>query len=320
MKNHKVLSIFLGMILGLIMLVLFLILFVVIAGYTIKTVGGAIIKPSVTLEKKKSGDKIGVVEINGIIMKSRPTVELLHKAEQDEEIKAIIVRINSPGGAVAPTQEIFEEIRRIDQTFDPKEGKGLPVYASFATLAASGGYYIGVGAREIYANPGTITGSIGVIMNFIDMEKLYEWAKLKPEVIKSGRFKDIGSPYRPMKNEERKLLSDVASNIHRQFMGDILKGRKNKIKRPLEELADGRVFSGSEALQHGLVDELASLWEAGRRIHKKLNLKGEADLKFIKKRKKVDVFEILEQFEKITNYIGQGAFFIPQKTLMFLSH
>ena len=308
------------MILGLIMLILFLILFVLVAGYTLKTVGGAMVQQSATLEKKTSGDKIGVVEVNGIIMQSRPIIELLHKAEQDEDVKAIIVRVNSPGGAVAPTQEIFEEIRRIDQGFDPKKKKGLPVYASFATLAASGGYYIGAGTRKIYANPGTLTGSIGVIMNFVNMQKLYEWAKLKPEVIKSGRFKDIGGPYRPMNNEERKLLGDMASNIHKQFIDDILKGRKNKIKGPIEKLADGKVFSGSKALEHGLVDELASLWEAGRRIHKKLNLKGEVDLKFIKKRKKMNVFEILEQFEKVASTIVQGPFLVPQKTLMFLFH
>ena len=304
MKSHKVLSVFLGMVVGLFMLVLFLILFVVIAGYTIKALSGAIVTSPDTV-KESTGDHIAVVEVNGIIVKSKPVIDLLHRAEKDKSVKAIIVRINSPGGAVAPTQEIYEEIRRIDGEFDAETGSGMPVYASFATLAASGGYYIGVGAREIYANPGTITGSIGVIMNFIDMEELYKWAMLKPEVIKSGRFKDIGSPYRPMKNEERNLLGDVTINVHKQFIEDILESRRDKIKTSMEKLADGKIFSGQMALGHGLVDGLSSLWEMGRDIHKKHKLKGEVNLKFINERKEIGFVKILEKIEALTTFISR---------------
>ena len=294
----------------LLIFVLFIVL-IVFAGYIIGTLG-----KSDGDDSEKKSNKIGVVEVNGIIMESRPIIELLQKAEKDDNIKAIIVRINSPGGAVSPTQEIYEEMRRIDESFDPKKEEGRPVYASLSSIAASGGYYIGSAARKIYANPGTLTGSIGVIMSFVDMTKLYEWAKLRPEVIKSGRFKDVGSPHRAMLDEERKLLEEMALNVHEQFVGDVLSMRKEKIKGDIKELTDGKIFSGEVAFERGLVDELAGLWKAGRKIHEELKLEGELNLTFIQKRKKRSFLDIIEQFETIIGHINWKG--VIQPTPMFL--
>lgn len=236
---------------------------------------------------------IAVVEVEGVIMQSEPTIKKLLKAEEDKKIKAIILRVNSPGGAVGPTQEIYEEIRRIDQ--DVK-----PIYASFGTVAASGGYYIGAACRKIYSNAGALTGSIGVIMNFMDLSKVYEWAKVKPEVIKAGKYKDIGSAARQMSDEERLLMTEMTENVHEQFIMDIFKVREKMIKggiASLREYAQGQIFSGEGALKRGLVDEVAGLWEAGRRIHKELNIKEKFGLKFVKLKKKVNFMDVLEGLE-----------------------
>ena len=292
-------------ILGILFLVfIFFVLLMALGAYTIKSLSDGKIVGKI---KDKKGDKIGVVEVNGIIMESRPVIELLQEAEEDEDIKAIIVRINSPGGAVSPTQEIYEEIRRIDQGFDSEEKEGRPIYASLSSIAASGGYYVGAAARKIYANPGTLTGSIGVIMSFVDMAELYEWAKLRPEVIKSGRYKDMGAPHRAMEDHEKQLLERMALNVHQQFVEDVLETRKDKIKTDIEDITDGRIFSGKTALENGLVDELSSLWGAGRKIHKELKLEGDFNLKFITKKKSKSLFDIVDRLDKIishTNWKG----------------
>lgn len=233
---------------------------------------------------------IAVVEVNGAIMKSKDIVQRLTKAEKDKKVKAIIVRVNSPGGAVGPTQEIYEEIRRID--------KKIPVYSSFGSIAASGGYYIGAATRKIYANAGTLTGSIGVIMNFANLEKLYEFVKMDPYIIKAGKYKDIGSANRKMKAEERELMQNMISGVHKQFIDDILKVRHKRVKGDIWEHAQGQIYSGEEALKIGLVDELAGLYEAGRRIHKELNLKGEYKLRYIKKKKKFKFSSFLENVDE----------------------
>lgn len=266
------------------------IIFLVFAFYTITNLQGPL---------KVKNASIGVVEVEGVIMDSKKIVKKLLKAEKDNDIEAIIVRINSPGGAVGPTQEIYEEIRRID--------KDKPVYASFGTVAASGGYYIGAACRKIFSNAGALTGSIGVIMNFMDLSKIYEWAKVNPEVIKAGKYKDIGSSSRPMTNEEKGLMNEMIQKVHDQFIMDIYKVRSEKIKGGLEGLrqyAQGQIFSGEGAKERGLVDEVAGLWQAGRMIHKELELKKEFDLKFIKIKKDspalMDMFGDIE--ESIQNF------------------
>ena len=221
---------------------------------------------------------IAVIMIENEIMDSKKTIELLLAAEESSEIKAIILRIDSPGGAVAPTQEIYEEVRRID--------KKKPIYASFGSIAASGGYYIGAACRKIWANAGTLTGSIGVIMQTADLSELFAWAKFRPQTIKAGRYKDIGSPNRPMTDEEKMILNDLLAGTHKQFMSDISAVRKNRLKKDITELAQGQIFHGTEAKSFGLVDEIGSLWQAGRAIHKELKLKGEFGLRYLKPQRK----------------------------------
>ena len=258
----------------------------IFASYTLKIFNSE----STALESiRKNKGAIAVVEVEGVIMESKKTVELLQMAEKDKSTDAIIVRINSPGGAVGPTQEIYEEIRRIDELWDvtnQKEGK--PIYASFSTVAASGGYYIGAATRKIYASAGTLTGSIGVIiiMQFLNASKLVEKVLINQKNIKSGRYKDIGSPTRDMTAEEEGLMQGMISGVHKQFVDDIMKQRKEKIKGNIRDLAQGQIFSGKEAFDNGLVDAIGSLWTAGRQIHEDLKLKGEFGLKYIKKKKR----------------------------------
>ncbi len=243
------------------------------------------------LEKKSTKAHIGVIEIDGVIMESKPVVDLLLEAEEDKEIQAIIIRINSPGGAVGPTQEIYDEIIRLD--------KIKPIYASFGGIAASGGYYLGAATRKIWSTPGAITGSIGVIMDFVDLSKLFEFVKVSPQTIKAGRYKDAGNPSRSLTEEEKTIMNSMIAGVHEQFRNDILKRRKDKIKGDFIEMTQGQIYSGEEALKLGLVDELGSLWTAGRIIHKGLGFK-EADfaLKFIKKKKKMNFLELMGDIEE----------------------
>jgi protease IV len=199
------------------------------------------------------GEKVGIIEINGIITDSKNVLNHLKDFREDNAIKAIVVRVDSPGGAVGPSQEIFREIRK---TCAIKK-----VVASMGTIAASGGYYIAAGANGIVANPGTITGSIGVIMGFTNYEELLQKIGLVPIVVKSGKYKDIGSPVREMKPEEKKILQEFAKKIHRQFIKDIVDGRKMD-RQKVEALADGRIFTGQESKKLGLVDRLGNLEDA----------------------------------------------------------
>ena len=245
---------------------------------------------------------IAVVEVEGVIMDSTKAVKKLMMAEKDKNIKAIIVRVNSPGGAVGPTQEIYEEIRRIDAI--------KPVYASFGTVAASGGYYIGAAARKIYSPAGAMTGSIGVIMNFMNLSELYSWAKVSPDLIKAGKYKDIGSSARPMTTEERRLLMQMTENVHEQFIMDIFKVRESKIKggiKGLREYAQGQIYSGQGALELGLVDEIGGLWQAGRAIHKELELKGKFNLKFIKIKKDFSISDFISGIEQSVEDFKYGV-------------
>lgn len=278
----------------LILAIVFFLVVLVFAFFSVKIISKS---DSVSLGNLGKNDVIAVVEIQGVIMDAKKTVELLLKAEERKNIKALIVRIDSPGGAVGPTQEIYEELRRIDEK--------IPVYASFGSIAASGGYYIGAAARKIFANKGTLTGSIGVIMNFMDLSKVFELAKVKPEVIKAGRYKDIGNMAREMTFEEKQLLTSTTDRVHQQFREDILARRKDKIKMDFVELTQGQIFSGSEAFDAGLIDEIGSLWQAGRSIHKELGLSGEfKDFLYIKPKKKFNWLEFAEEFDDAKTFFN----------------
>ena len=282
----------------------FLLVFIFISAKTIKT-----LNREGKLLSSQNGS-IGVVEVNGVILESKKIIKFLLKAEEDESIEAIIVRINSPGGAVGPSQEIYQEIRRINEN--------KPVYASFASVAASGGYYIGSAAQKIFANPGTLTGSIGVIMQFMNLEKLFEFLKMDPDVIKSGRYKDIGSADRKMTDEERRIMQRMIDGVHRQFIADILKTRKDRIKGNIEQHAQGQIFSGEEAHRLGLVDELLGLQETGRKIHSELNLQGKFGLRYFKERKRFSLEDLFKDMEGHILGLGKRALEDQFPTLMFL--
>ena len=199
------------------------------------------------------GEKVGVVEITGIIVDSRDAIDQIKQLREEDSIKAIVVRIDSPGGAVAPSQEIYREIRK---TVPLKK-----VVASMGSVAASGGYYIAAAADGIIASPGTITGSIGVIMAYTNYRALLDKIGLVPVVVKSGTYKDTGSPVREMTETERKSLEDFTVNIHRQFIKDIVDGRRMDPEK-VEALADGRIYTGEESKALGLVDRLGNIEDA----------------------------------------------------------
>jgi len=203
------------------------------------------------LFSKKSG--VGVVDLKGLIATSEETLAVLADFRKNAAIKAIVLRIDSPGGAVGAAQEIYEEVKRTN--------KVKPVVASMGSLAASGGYYAALGTEKIFANPGTLTGSVGVIVKFANLEELFHKIGYKNEVIKSGDLKDIGSPSRPITEAERALLQDLIDNIHSQFVRDVAEHR-GLPEDEVRKLADGRIFSGEQAKAAGLIDELGNFTDA----------------------------------------------------------
>ena len=278
------------------MVFVFFVIMIVFAFYTMNA-----FNETSAIEKKSNKAHIGVIEVDGVIMDSKEIIDLLMQAEEDKQLQAIIIRINSPGGAVGPTQEIYEEIQRID--------KKKPIYASFGGIAASGGYYLGAATRKIWSSAGTLTGSIGVIMEFMDLSKLYEFAKVSPQTVKAGRYKDAGNPSRSLTEEEKIMMNKLIGGVHEQFINDILKRRKDKIKGDIRELAQGQIFSGETAREFGLVDEIGNLWTAGRSIHKDMKMKDEFALKFLKKKKNKSFLELVESLEESITHLNINNIF-----------
>jgi protease-4 len=222
------------------------------------------------------GEKVGVIEITGTIADAKPTIEQIIRFRDEESIKAIVVRIDSPGGAVGPSQEIYRELKR---TSAQKK-----VIASMGAVAASGGYYVAAGTDGIVANPGTVTGSIGVIMGYTNFEELLKKICLVPVVIKSGQYKDVGSPVRTMSEKERELLQGLVKKIHQQFVAAIAEGRKLELSK-VESIADGRIFTGEEALDLGLVDRLGNLQDAIQWAGQLGGIKGKASAHYAREEK-----------------------------------
>ena len=211
------------------------------------------------------GDKVAVVEVDGIITEPSSINKQLKEYGERDDVKAVVVRINSPGGGVGPSQEIYREVKKV--------AAKKKVVVSMGAVAASGGYYIAAAADKIIANPGTITGSIGVIMEFANAEGLLNKIGFKGYVIKSGEYKDIGSPLRGMKDNEKKLLQDVIDDVHKQFVGIVAENRKLKID-VVKKFADGRIFSGQQAKNIGLVDEIGNFQDAIDIAASMANIKG----------------------------------------------
>ncbi len=215
-----------------------------------------------------AGEKVGVVEIKGLISDSKTVIKQLDRFSEDQAVKAIVVRINSPGGAVGPSQEILREVEKVK--------KKKKVVASLGTVAASGGYYIACGADLIMANKGTATGSIGVIMQFANVEALTKKVGLDFFTLKSGRYKDVGSPFRSMTPEEKEYMQHLLDNIYQQFISDVARNRRIPVEK-LQSLAEGKVYTGEEAKQVGLVDEFGNLPDAIDRAGKLAGIKGKAE-------------------------------------------
>lgn len=200
-------------------------------------------------------DQIALIRVEGPILDSQQTVEDLHAFGENPKVKAVVLRIDSPGGGVAPSQEIYAAVRRV------RNEHKKTVVASLGTVAASGGYYIAVATDRIIANPGTITGSIGVIMQLANFEELLKKLGVSSVVIKSGQYKDLGSPFRLMTEEEQGLLQSVMDDAHRQFIEAVAEGRSLDVA-DVESFADGRIFTGQQAKDILLVDELGDLEDA----------------------------------------------------------
>ncbi len=218
---------------------------------------------------------VGVLELNGVITDSKKFIKKLKKFEEDDDIKAVVIRLDSPGGAVAPSQEIYQAV----------ENYKKPILSSMGSVAASGAYYVASGTQKIYANPGTITGSIGVIMEFANLSKLYEWAKVERYSIKTGKFKDAGAEYREMTAEEKALLQGMVDDVLVQFKEAVSKGRKMTMAE-VTAIADGRIFSGNQAKKAKLVDETGTLHDAIEAAGKIAGIKGEPEVVYPDKAKK----------------------------------
>lgn len=199
------------------------------------------------------GKRIGVIEVQGVITSARPVTEHLVDFRENGSIRAVVLRVNSPGGGVAPSQEICAAVTRLAAV--------KPVIVSMGSVAASGGYYIAAPATRILANPGSMTGSIGVIMEFTNIEELLDKIGLDSEVVKSGEHKDIGSPLRPMSRDDRRILQGMVDDVHSQFVRQVADSRGMDIAE-VEKLADGRIFSGQQARTAGLVDQLGTFQDA----------------------------------------------------------
>jgi len=229
------------------------------------------------------GDKLALIEINGPIYSSSGVIEEIHRYKENNSVKAIVIRIDSPGGIVGPVQEIYSELMKVQKS----------IVVSIGSTAASGGYYIACAADHIFANPGTLTGSIGVIMNFPKIGELSKKIGIDREVIKSGNYKDSGSMYRSLTPEERELFQGTVDDVYNQFVEAILAGRKHvKLTRKMvEDVADGRIMSGRQALEKKLVDELGNLDDAIEYAGKVGGIEGKP--KVVKKKARKSLMERL---------------------------
>jgi len=214
-----------------------------------------------------SRESVAILDVQGAIFDNSDILKQLKEYADNSSVKAIVVRVDSPGGAVAPSQEIYEGLKRAKE-------KGKKVVVSMGAVAASGGYYVACAADEIYANPGTITGSIGVIAEFPNLQGLMDKVGIKFEIIKSGLYKDTGSPFRPMTPAEQELLQSMLMDVYNQFVEAVAEGRRMPIEE-VKKYADGRIFSGRQGLEYGFVDALGTQSDAIRRAAALAGIKGE---------------------------------------------
>ncbi len=230
-------------------------------------------------------DRIALIRVEGVIMDSQATIGELKRFSENPSVKAIVLRIDTPGGGVVPSQEIYDAIKRV------RKKNNKAVIASMGSVAASGGYYIAAATDRIVANPGTLTGSIGVIMETANIEGLLRKIGVEGVVIKSGKYKDVGSPLRKMSAEERGLLQTVMDDVHKQFIEAVAEGRSIEL-RAAQVLADGRIFTGRQAREAKLVDELGDLEDAIQLAAEVAGIEGEP--KVVEPRRRFSLRELLD--------------------------
>jgi protease IV len=229
---------------------------------------------AIGLMGRSFGDRIGVIEIEGTIIQSGDAMEDIVKFKEDPTIKGVVIRINTPGGGVGPTQEIYREVRKLrDKKY---------VYVSMGSVCASGGYYIASAGHKIFANPSTITGSIGVIMEQTVIEELLKKIGVQSNTIKAGDYKDVGSPLRKMTPEEREYLNRIVSGIHQQFISDVAAGRGMSLG-DTRKIADGKIFTGLRAKEIGMVDDIGNFYDSIDDLKKTLKIKGKPVLVYGKR-------------------------------------
>ena len=270
-------------------------------GLVLLFIGSLVLATLIFSDKQKSfvgTNGIGLVEVKGMITDSGEPIRQLRHFLKKDSVKAVVLRIDSPGGVVGPSQEIYEEVRKL--------AAKKKVVVSMGSLAASGGYYIAAPASVIYANPGTITASIGVLIKFSNLEGLFGKLGISSNTIKTGSFKDAGAPDRPLSAEDRAMFQALINSTHEQFVKAVADGRK----LPLDEvrkIADGRVLSGEQALSLKLVDKLGNLPDAIEEAGRLAGISGEPTIIYPPK-KKVDFLELLAGAEgKINGALSKAA-------------
>jgi protease-4 len=253
------------------------------------------------------GDKIAVIELEGVILDSKEFIKQLKKYDEDSSIKAIILRINSPGGGAAASQEMYTAVKRIR---DKKAGdsKKKPIISSISAVGASGAYYVASGTDKIYAGSASIVGSIGVIAQWVNYGELLHWAKLKDETMKSGELKDAGNPAREMTPAERAYLQALIDDMHSQFIHDVAQGRGMK-DEDLKPLANGKVWTGSQALPLKMIDQIGDFQMAVDETAKQVGIKGEPTIVTPQKDKRT-LMDIL--FGDVSDFIPDRAKMMQQ--------
>ncbi len=258
------------------LLALFGVCFALLFFSLIKSVGESS-KEVVTIGR---GDKLAVVELSGVITSSEDVVRQIKKYRDDKSIKGILLRVESPGGAVVPSQEMYEEVKKTRET--------KPVVVSMGSVAASGGYYVSCGATRLVANRGTLTGSIGVIGEFLQLHEAMSKLGIGVKTIKSGKLKDAGSNTKKMSEEAEKYFQSLMDDVHEQFIAVVERERRLKHSEAVE-IADGRVFTGEQAVKMGLVDTLGTFEEAVKIAAELSGIDGEPSI--VKEREKRSFFE-----------------------------
>ncbi|MES2769569.1 MAG: signal peptide peptidase SppA [Bdellovibrionota bacterium] len=258
---------------------------VVVVGFLFTLLAGGLFSSVFKSKEHVSGNAIMKLELDGIIMDGKTFLKQLRKYREVPEIKGILVHVNSPGGVVGPSQEIYAELKRTKEVYKK------PIVVSGSGLVASGAFYAAMAADKFVTNPGTLVGSIGVIMEFANLEKLYDWAKIKRFVIKTGAYKDTGAEYREMREDEKKFLQGLMDDVLLQFKKAIAEGRNLPMEK-VTPYADGRIFTGEQAVALGFADQVGTYTDA-------LEILGE----MTKLGKNPEVFEPPREYDSIMEFI-----------------